>query len=376
MSARAQTLKLPTSLRAAACAFIVCLSATATTGAAAWQDAPVSAARVAQEIERLRTAPFDDDGFAQAVSLGFALLGEGRFGEAAELFGALAARRPHDPTALYGAALAVFNLGRAAEAEPLARRAVEAALAAGPDDRAGSMSAPGSKARAADALVLLGVVLAVKGDDAGALKAVGQAAALAPGNFDAQFALGRALYGAGDDAGAARAFRAAVALKPQDARALFFLATALERGGDDAGALAAYGELVAKQPRVAEGHLGLGVLLVKRGGIEADEGVREVERALELGPDLYEARVTLGRTLVARGRAADALEHLRRAAALAPGNPEPHYQLALAYRRLGRREEAASESAIVKRIHETRRAGGASASATPRPDASPQGPDE
>jgi Flp pilus assembly protein TadD len=101
----------------------------------------------------------------------------------------------------------------------------------------------------------------------------------------------------------------------------------------------------------------LGALLVRRGGAEAEEGIRALARAVELDPDLYEARVTLGRTLVARGRAAEAVEHLKRAAALAPGNPEPHYQLSLAYRRLGRSEEAAASAAAVKRIHESRRAG-------------------
>jgi Flp pilus assembly protein TadD len=47
--------------------------------------------------------------------------------------------------------------------------------------------------------------------------------------------------------------------------------------------------------------------------------------------------------------------YLRRAAELAPTNPEPHYQLALAYRRLGMKDKALEETAIVKRIHETRR---------------------
>ncbi|MBC7930920.1 MAG: tetratricopeptide repeat protein, partial [Rubrivivax sp.] len=147
--------------------------------------------------------------------------------------------------------------------------------------------------------------------------------------------------------------------RPSDARARFFLASALERAGDIEGALAAYRELAASQPRVAEGHLGLGVLLLKRGGADAEEGLMELERALALNPNIYEARVALGRALVASGRAAEAVEHLQRAAELAPENPEPHYQLSLAYKRMGRSEDAAAESAIVKRIHESRRAKGA-----------------
>lgn len=361
MSARAVTLNRRRLLAlAAACAFA--LRAVAAPQADSRSGASVPAAQVARTVERVRAAAFDDPVLAQALALGGALLREGRFAEAAELFGALAEKRPRDHAVLYGAALATFNAGRAADAEPLARRAVEAALEAlrakpsAPRAAAGAQAdAKEGKTRASDALVLLGVVLAVRGDDAGALKAVEQAVALAPESFDAQLALGRARFGAGDDVGAARAFRAAVALRPSDAQARFFLATALEHAGDDAGALAAYRELVALQPGSAEGHMGLGVLLLKRGGAGADEGLKELTRALELNPNLYEARVALGRALVERGRAQEAVEHLRRAAELAPGNPEPHYQLSIAYRRLGRKDEAAAEAEIVKRIHESRR---------------------
>lgn len=376
MSARAQTDRLRTPLHAASyahglhaavCALVLHASALGLTAPvpAYRQSVSVTAERVAQVVEQVRRGPLSDDAFAQALALGYALIGEARYAEAERLFGALAEKRPRDPAPAYAEALAVFNLGRVADAEPLARRAAESALAEasrarGADERRQNAGAEERRqnARAADTLVLLAVVLAVRGDDAGALKAARQATALAPDSFDAQFTLGRALYGAGDDAGATRAFRAAVALRPADAHALFFLATTLEHAGDADGALAAYRELAAREPRGAEGHLGLGVLLVKRGGTETDEGMLELERALEINPDLYEARVTLGRVLVARGRAAEAVSHLNRAAQLAPGNPEPHYQLSLAYRRLGRKDDAAAETIIVKRIHEARRTGG------------------
>jgi tetratricopeptide (TPR) repeat protein len=351
MSSSRESARTFAPLLAAAALLCACAPAETRAGAAARQDAVArrqqegaSADAVRQAVERARAGALDEAAFAEARALGFALVRAARFEEAAELFFALVGRRPDDAAALYGAALAAFNAKRAAEAEPFARRAAEAALAGG-----------GPKEGAADALVLLAVVLAVRGDDAGSLKAARRAAELAPRNFDAQFTLGRALYGANDAAGAVAAFRAAVALRAGDARALFFLATALERAGDDAGALAAYRELVRLRPEAAEGHVGLGVLLVKKGGANVEEGIPALERALGINPDLYEARVTLGRALVTRGRAAEAVGHLKRAAALAPENPEPHYQLSLAYRRLGRKEEADAESAIVRRIHESRR---------------------
>jgi tetratricopeptide (TPR) repeat protein len=313
----------------------------------------VSPAQVTQIIQRVRASPDNENVFTSALALGGALLREGRFAEAAELFGALVDVQPQNPAALYGATLATFNAGRAAQAEPLARRAVDAALASAAP-AADVIKAGNDRAeRAADALVLLGVVLAVRGDNAGALKAVEKAVQLAPNNFDAQLALGRALFGNGDVIGSVRAFRTAVALKPSDAPALFFLATALENVGEADAALAVYRQLIAQKPDIANGHLGLGVLLLKRNSLE--EGLKELLRALDINPNLYEARIAIGRALVAQGRALEAVEHLRRAAELAPGNPEPHYQLSIAYRRLGRKEEADAESAIVKRIHESRR---------------------
>lgn len=358
MSARAQMFGRLLLMFAAVCALVFHPSAFAQDRAGS--NTP---AQVTQAIERVRASPDNEDALTQALALGGTLLRDGRFADASELFAALAGYRPRHPEILYGAALATFNAGRAAQAEGFARRAVEAAQATVQQTTAAGGSPSAGRERVADALVLLGVVLAVRGDDAGALKSVKEAVRLAPTNFDAQLALGRALFGVGDDAGATLAFRAAVALKPADVSALFYLATALEHGGDADAALATYRELIARKPGSADGHLGLGVLLIKRGGM--DEGLRELRRALEINPNLYEARITLGRTLVAEGHAEESIEHLRRAAELAPKNPEPHYQLAIAYRRLGRKDEAAAESIIVKRIHETRRGDGTIQASSP-----------
>jgi tetratricopeptide (TPR) repeat protein len=176
-----------------------------------------------------------------------------------------------------------------------------------------------------------------------------------PDHFDAQFTLGRALYSVNDFPAAVRSFRAALVLKPGDAQALFFLATALEGAGEFDAALNTYRELIAKHPAAAEGHVGLGVLLVQRGGSDAEKGIQELQTAIKIDPAIYEAQVALGKALLGKKLTEESVSHLQRAAELAPANPEPHYQLALAYRRLGLKEKAAQESAIVKQIHEKRR---------------------
>jgi len=323
----------------------------------------VSAARVNELIAQVKSKAPDEMVLKNAREVGQFLLNEKRYAEAAQLFEALVEKQPRNALALYGAALATFNLGTPAEAEPIARAAVEAINSAS----AGfSNASREQRGQAADALVLLAVIVAVRGDDQQSLKIAESAVTIAPDHFDAQFTLGRALYSAGDPIRAAQAFRTAVSLNPTDPRALFFLGTTLEQAGDLEGAVRSYRQLVLNQPLAAEGHLGLGIVLVKRG--EVNEGVKELERALVIEPNLYEAQVTIGRSLVAQGRPAESLDHLIRAAQLAPGNPEPHYQLSLAYRRLGRNDKAAEESEVVRRIHESRRAGPATSNTQKQPE--------
>jgi len=329
------------SLAIVAAAHSLCLAQPTT------QSNTLSPRDVAQVITEIKSPSANEKTLSQAAAIGGNLLRERRYPEAAELFSALAVKMPNNVEVIYAQALAVFNGGRAREAEPVAERAVNLA-------RAGLIAKnPEAVQRAADSLVLLGVILAVNGHDERSLKALQEAARIAPRHFDAQFSLGRQLFGMGDDSGAVKAFQIAKTLQPNNAQVLFFLATALERAGEIQPALATYRELTALRPESYEGHLGLGALLLKRS--EFDEARRELERALQINPNLYEARVALGRALIIGGRASDAIPHLQKAAELAPNNPEPHYQLSLAYRRLGRKQDAADEAAIVKRIHESRR---------------------
>jgi tetratricopeptide (TPR) repeat protein len=323
-----------------------------------------TAEQVTQLIERVRAASSANlprEAFAVAQRL----LVERRYKEAYELFAALLEKLPGEPTALYGAALASFNVGRPTEAERLAQAAVDVYLA-GADNAVKSMTAE-RRQRAADSLVLLAIVLGARGDDDHALKTVERAVQLAPNNYDAQFTLGRALYSVGNSAGAAKAFGAALKIKPDDARALFFLATTLEAAGETEAASSAYTELARRHPNAPEGHLGLGVMLVKRGGADVSRGIEELRTTIRLDPNQYEAQVNLGRALLTQKLPAESITHFQRAAELWPGNPEPHYQLAIAYRRLGFNDKAIAETAIVKRIHESRRGEGAQNNNTARP---------
>jgi Flp pilus assembly protein TadD len=306
---------------------------------------------VARILAELQAQPSDPNKQNAARTHGFRLISLGRYEDAWNVFRVVLQAAPRDQQSLYGGALALLNANRIKEARELA----ESATTVAHTETATATDSQIANNREADALVLLGVILAVDKDNAGALKATRRAVELAPESFDTQFALGRALYGSGDLANAVVSFRKAITLRPQDHQPRFFLGTTYEALGAYEEARQVYSELVRLHPENAEGHLGLGVLLLKLAPDRTTEAISELQKSVALKSDSYEAQVSLGRALIKVGRAADAVEHLNRAAALMPGNPEPHYQLAIAYRRMGKTANAEAETAKVKEINSTRR---------------------
>lgn len=304
----------------------------------------------AETIKKLQTRPTVEN-LAAARKIGFALLGENKFEEAEIIFAAIGAKFPADGFGLYGRAVGLFNLKRHSEADAFLTKANSI------------FEKQKNRNALADVLVLSAVISAVSGKNAAAVEKLKKAVALVPEHFDANLSLGRALFGEGNLTASVAAFRAAVKQQPKSVKANFFLASALERGGDATGALSIYRELIKIAPGFAEGYLGLGVLLFKTDGADSSEGLQNLQKAVEINPNLYEAQVTLGKTLLQQNKAEDALEHLQKAVELLPGNPEPRYQLIQAFRKLGRKADADAEQAIIKKIHENHRG---SSSAPPK----------
>ena len=272
--------------------------------------------------------------------LGVAYVRLRRWPEAVETFAELARLRPADVDAAYLHALALFNAGRAPDAEREARRALRV------------------NAGAAEAHTLLGVILASRGTaNQEAAESLAQAAALSPASFDAHHYLGRVLYALKDHAGAVRELRAAAQINPRHAETRFFLGTALEAAGDAEAAMAEYRELVRLDAGSAYGLVGQGALLVRQGKIE--EAFEALRRAAALDPKNFEARLALGRAQALAGRFDEAAESLRAAVRLAPQRADAHYQLGLALRRLGRDEEARREFETVDRLNAEFRTGAA-----------------
>lgn len=76
------------------------------------------------------------------------------------------------------------------------------------------------------------------------------------------------------------------------------------------------------------------------------EAAEHFARATKADVSFADAYLALGMTLISDAKPADAIPPLETYARLQPGNPAGHYQLAMAYSRSGRKEDAKREAAL------------------------------
>ena len=93
-------------------------------------------------------------------------------------------------------------------------------------------------------------------------------------------------------------------------------------------------------------------LKLKQG--ESEEALPIARETVKLAPDYFLAHNALGRTLLAAGQTAAAIQELQTAVRLEPQSPENHFDLAEAYRAAGRKEEAAKEQVEFQKIKKQR----------------------
>ena len=87
-------------------------------------------------------------------------------------------------------------------------------------------------------------------------------------------------------------------------------------------------------------------------GQQWDEAIQHFSRAVALDAGFAEAALGLGSAYVSEGKFAEAIPPLESYVKLQPGNPAGHYQLAIAYSRAGRKEDAKREAALQKETTE------------------------
>ncbi len=119
---------------------------------------------------------------------------------------------------------------------------------------------------------------------------------------------------------AERRYRDALAVDAANAVANGQLGALLARRGEAKTAIEHFRIALATQPNVPTLHHNLATACFSEGDLATAE--RHYLRALELDENYFNAWFLLGRTLLAQGRKADAIEALQAAAGLRPGDPQ------------------------------------------------------
>jgi tetratricopeptide (TPR) repeat protein len=178
--------------------------------------------------------------------------------------------------------------------------------------------------RSSEAAVLLGRVVAVRTDDAGAHN-----------NY------GNVLHDLGRFDAALASFSQAILLQPDYAEAYNNRGNTLQQLGRLQEALDSYERALVLKPDYAEAHNNRGNVLRELGHLE--EALASLTRALALKPDYARAHSNRGNVQHDLGRPLEALESYAHALRLKPDFPEAYNNRGNALRTLGRLEQAQAD---------------------------------
>jgi predicted Zn-dependent protease len=179
---------------------------------------------------------------------------------------------------------------------------------------------------------------------------------------------------------ASRASQELAASAPTSPRAEQLEAEAFESQGDWEKATAEYRKILDQNPRQHGIHYRLGRVFLARTPADAESAKKEFEEELKVDPNnsaaefllgetarqagqwdeavghfsraskldegFQESYLALGMSLNSAGKFADAIAPLQRYVKMQPGDPAGHYQLATAYARTGRKQEAEQEMVL------------------------------
>jgi Flp pilus assembly protein TadD len=205
----------------------------------------------------------------------------------------------------------------------------------------------------AEAFYNLGLALKQQDQFGAAETALGRAAQLDPPLPEAPFTLGVVLWQTGRADEAVQQFLEALARKADYGDAHFMLGTILKQQGALAEAAARFRSAIKYRPTSAEAHRSLGQTLKQQG--QEDAALSALAEADRLDRKTADAQastfaVSVGVEKLSAGDYVGAIERFREALRLAADNPQAHYQLGLALRRTGARDEARSHFAEAHRL--------------------------
>jgi Flp pilus assembly protein TadD len=262
---------------------------------------------------------------AQELSTAITALEQGRLEEAATVLSEIVHGRPHDPDANYYLGLTRFRQGRPREALPFLERATR-------------LSPANPSAWKVSGLVFLG-----DKDFQRASAALERACALEREDEDSCYLFARSLFLSGRYQEAVPPFEQALRVAPPEKKGVVHRALALDL--DEIGAaseaeahfrnaVAVYRRTAALQP---DPRVDYGAFLIRQG--RAGDAVDTLRKAAAEFPMAARPHAELGRALLELNRPKEALAPLEKAVKLEPNGWAVRLLLGKAYARVGRTEE-------------------------------------
>jgi tetratricopeptide (TPR) repeat protein len=187
----------------------------------------------------------------------------------------------------------------------------------------------------------LGILLAHRGDLAGARAEYREALRLSPDSYESYNNLGNLLMQESQPAKAVAEYCGALRIEPGYVRARANLANALGRLGRADEAINQYRIVVEMKPDEVDAHYNLGLTLAKQGRI--GEACQQFAEVVRYQPESANAEYNWGFALAKQADFAHAISHYRAAVQLNPDYAAAHYGLGMALLRNGQRTEAIQE---------------------------------
>ena len=155
--------------------------------------------------------------------------------------------------------------------------------------------------------------------------------------------------------GALLEYKKAVEVAPQQAGTHYHLGNAYWSLNMWDAATGQFRAELANDPSNCMAQWKIGNIILEQHGDSA-QALAEVQKALDVCPDLMAARVDRARALIKLDRHAEAVKDLEAAVKADPGESSTHFLLAQAYRALGRTEDAQAEMKVFSKLEESARA--------------------
>jgi len=163
-------------------------------------------------------------------------------------------------------------------------------------------------------------------------------------------ALGSDLLGAGQNPAAVRVLSELVERFPDEYAAYPRLADAYRQTGDAARATATLRQLARRQPAYPMIHISIAQAMLAEDPVEPRGALRELAEAEKAAPGDFDVFYLQGKVHALLNQYKEAEIAFRRAIALRPTEPSPHYQLGLAYRKSAEETRARREFDLVEHL--------------------------